>query len=134
MKNDWKSPAIVVAIIGLLISMAGNVMQYHQNQILNSQSENQGLQMKRQIDDEIAARRLKESLIKNLRDQMLSIEQQLSSAEDNVKISEVMMSMADNQVSTNARALYRRSKDDISKLEEKKRDVTAQLNSLVANY
>ena len=120
-KNKWKSPAIVVSLLGLIVSGTFNYVQFQQNKqafetarIATAKAE--------KLQDE------KRNWIGDLKSQLKNVERQIDHVKEELKVDNASMGMNDMERSAIARSRnYHRQQLD--ELNARRTDLSNQLSS-----
>lgn len=122
-KSEWKSPAVIIAICGLLASLIWNMIQYKQTENANTRGDEQ----KERAD---GLQKQKEDYLKKLNSELDDINAQIAEVNDNLRLARSGINLkADSAVD---KALHNAKENSctLDGLNEKRAELEKQLNDL----
>jgi len=133
-KTEWSSPPVIISIIGLLISLSANFIQYRQN-ITNNTIAAEATE-KANMEEERAddLQKKKDTWYANMNNQLNEINDEIRSATDNLKTADLSKTLTISNESVIATRQSRMYTDELADLEAKKAILEKQLNDFLSTY
>lgn len=131
-KSEWKKASVIVAIIGLVISLFGNVIQFYQNHLANRRAEAAEVMAERQEFRAKELERKKDQWTDELKRRLRTINSKMNADSIDLDNQYDLLKSIDYQTGSDAEYAIESDKNDLAGLERTRRDISDELDYFLA--
>lgn len=122
-KSEWKSPAVIVSICGLLVSLIWNIIQYQQTENANIRGDEQ----KARAD---GLQKQKEDYLKKLASELDDVNGQIVEVNDDLRFARSGINLKADSAADRAMHNAKKNSSTLDELREKRAGLEKQINDL----
>lgn len=128
-ESGWKSPTIIVSVLGLAISLSTNLIQCNQNNITNKKADLETIRADKELQKSQALQQKKEEWINSLQSQLDNIDAQIKTVRENLRLDEIETTLENYDDRKAAIDKVQADTKKLNELTQKRAIVAEQLSS-----
>lgn len=130
--DSWKSPTIIVAIIGLIVSILGNIIQFRQNQFAIIKAEEESNRANKEATRVASLQKTKNIMLQNMYAELSSINRQIVNIKNDSIVAEIGTSVSEQDLQNASYSRLRSSTKQLTELNGRRAALEKQISDLTA--
>jgi len=131
-KSEWKKAGVIVAIIGLILSLLTNIAQFYQNHVANSRADAEATRADRQEFRAKELEKKKDQWDAELKSRLRTTDREMNADSADLDKQYALLKSINYQTGQDAEDAIENDKKDLAELERKRIEISDELNYFLA--
>jgi len=132
--SEWSSPAVIVSIAGLIVSLIFNIIQFVLTTNANQRANQETLRANKEQDRADELQKKKDEWIKGLNSELVTLDQKINADKETLRIDNIRTSLSKHTDSDEGYQEADRNSRELDELEERRAALKNQINSFLSSY
>ncbi len=130
-RSDWKTPTAILAIIGLMISLGGNIYQGIQNSIVNARADTETARADRAEKRAEDLQNQKKEWVEGLKRDLREVDAKISAIRENIRVESIGTLLTNFSDSQKAQREKESNSEELNTLLEKKHEIEQKIQEYI---